>query len=83
MDHCSNQKPISDWTMWTRDDGSEPFQHGIRHGGKGELELLVNRMLSRAFFAYLHLDELLEVLVRIHGQKNSLQAKLSQDFLIS
>ena len=69
--------------MWTCDDGSEPFQHGIRHGGKGELELLVNRMLSRAFFAHLHLDELLEVLVRIHGQKNSLQAKLSQDFLIS
>ena len=69
--------------MWTRDDGSEPFQHGIRHGGKGELELLVNRMLTRAFFTHLHLDELLEVLVRIHGRKNSSQVKLSQDFLIS
>ena len=40
-------------------------------------------MLSRAFFAYLHLDKLLEVVVSIHGRKNRLRAKLSRDFLIS
>ena len=65
VDYCSNQKSISDWTMWTCDDRLEPFQHGR----KCELELLVNRMLSRAFFAHLHVDELLEVLVSIHGRK--------------
>lgn len=52
-------------------------------GGKGELELFLNRMLSRTFFAYLHLKELLEVHLRIHGRKNSFRAKLSQNFLIS
>ena len=51
--------------------------------GKVSEELVVNRMLSRAFFAFLHLDELLEGLVSIHGRKNSLRARLSQDFLIS
>ena len=62
--------------MRTRDDGSELFQHGVRHGGKGEFECcvellvnVVNGMLSRAFFAYLHLDELVEILVCIHGRK--------------
>ena len=73
---CFEKAQISDWATWTRDDGLEPFQHGVKHGGKGELELFVNRMLSRAFFAYLHLDKLLEVLVCIHGKKKSLQAKL-------
>lgn len=62
--------------MRTCDDVQEPFQHGVRHSGEGEFECcgellvnVVNGMLSRAFFAYLHLNEIVQILVCIHGKK--------------